>query len=284
LIPPFLYFIIILVIENGGNDMAIRLGILGYGNMGSAIAEGALLKGVVKAGDVYVYNRSLPKMQRAEELGFNAVGSEDELWKSSDMVLLAVKPQFMAEALRSVDKTDEAKAVVSVAAGLTTDRLRDMMPGPVRILRTMPNTPVMVGEGVTAFCEGTDLTEDELDFAQDIFNSIGMIQWIREEDINAVGALSGGAPAYAAMFIEALADGGVKCGLKRDVSYKLAAQTLMGAAKMILDKDMHPAELKDMVTSPKGTTIEAVEALEKGGFRYAVMDAVVKATEKGGKM
>ncbi len=284
MIPPFLYFIIILVIENGGNDMAIRLGILGYGNMGSAIAEGALLKGVVKAGDVYVYNRSLPKMQRAEELGFNTVGSEDELWKSSDMVLLAVKPQFMAEALRSVDKTDEAKAVVSVAAGLTTDRLRDMMPGPVRILRTMPNTPVMVGEGVTAFCEGTDLTEDELDFAQDIFNSIGMIQWIREEDINAVGALSGGAPAYAAMFIEALADGGVKCGLKRDVSYKLAAQTLMGAAKMILDKDMHPAELKDMVTSPKGTTIEAVEALEKGGFRYAVMDAVVKATEKGGKM
>ena len=264
--------------------MAIRLGILGYGNMGSAIAEGALLKGVVKAGDVYVYNRSLPKMQRAEELGFNTVGSEDELWKSSDMVLLAVNPQFMAEALRSVDKTDEAKAVVSVAAGLTTDRLRDMMPGPVRILRTMPNTPVMVGEGVTAFCEGTDLTEDELDFAQDIFNSIGMIQWIREEDINAVGALSGGAPAYAAMFIEALADGGVKCGLKRDVSYKLAAQTLMGAAKMILDKDMHPAELKDMVTSPKGTTIEAVEALEKGGFRYAVMDAVVKATEKGGKM
>jgi pyrroline-5-carboxylate reductase len=111
-----------------------------------------------------------------------------------------------------------------------------------------------------------------------------MIQWIREEDINAVGALSGGAPAYAAMFIEALADGGVKCGLKRDVSYKLAAQTLMGAAKMILDKDMHPAELKDMVTSPKGTTIEAVEALENGGFRYAVMDAVVKATEKGGKM
>ena len=111
-----------------------------------------------------------------------------------------------------------------------------------------------------------------------------MIQWIREEDINAVGALSGGAPAYVAMFIEALADGGVKCGLKRDVSYKLAAQTLMGAAKMILDKDMHPAELKDMVTSPKGTTIEAVEALEKGGFRYAVMDAVVKATEKGGKM
>lgn len=284
MIPPFLYFIIILVIQIGGNDMAIRLGILGYGNMGSAIAEGALLKGVVKAGDVYVYNRSLPKMQRAEELGFNTVGSEDELWKSSDMVLLAVKPQFMAEALRSVDKTDEAKAVVSVAAGLTTDRLRDMMPGPVRILRTMPNTPVMVGEGVTAFCEGTDLTEDELDFAQDIFNSIGMIQWIREEDINAVGALSGGAPAYAAMFIEALADGGVKCGLKRDVSYKLAAQTLMGAAKMILDKDMHPAELKDMVTSPKGTTIEAVEALEKGGFRYAVMDAVVKATEKGGKM
>lgn len=264
--------------------MALRLGILGFGNMGSAIAEGALLKGVVKAGDVYVYNRSNPAMMRAEELGFNTVENENELWQSSDIILLAVKPQFMAEALSAVQKTDASKAVISVAAGLTTERLREMMPGPVRILRTMPNTPVMVGEGVTAFCEGTDLNKDELGLAEDIFNSIGMIQWIREDDINAIGALSGGAPAYAAMFIEALGDGGVKCGLKRDVSYRLAAQTLLGAAKMILDKDMHPAELKDMVTSPKGTTIEAVEALEKGGFRYAVMDAVVKATEKGKKM
>ncbi len=264
--------------------MEYRLGILGFGNMGSAIAEGALLKGVVKAGNVYVYNRSHPAMTRAEELGFNTVGSEDELWKSSDIVLLAVKPQYMEEALAAVEKTDEPKAVISVVAGLTTERLRAMMPGPVRILRTMPNTPVMVGEGVTALCEGSDLTEDELDFAEDIFKSIGTVEWIREDDINAVGALSGGAPAYAAMFIEALADGGVKAGLKRDVSYRLAAQTLLGAAKMILDLDMHPAELKDMVTSPRGTTIEAVEALEKGGFRHSVMKAVVKAAEKGSKM
>lgn len=264
--------------------MEFKLGILGFGNMGSAIAEGALLKGVVKAGNVYVYNRSQGKMTRAEDLGFNTVSSEDELWKESDMILLAVKPQLMAEALGNVTRTNDTKAVISVAAGLTTDRLRDMMPGPVRILRTMPNTPVMVGEGVTALCEGTDLTKEELDFAQDIFRSIGLIQWIREKDINAIGALSGGAPAYAAMFIEALADGGVKCGLRRDAAYKLAAQTLLGASKMILDLDMHPAELKDMVTSPGGTTIEAVEALERGGFRYSVMDAVVKATEKGNKL
>ena len=264
--------------------MSYRFGILGFGNMGSAIAEGALLKGVVKAGDVYVYNRSTPAMDKAKDLGFNTVSSEDELWKSSDVILLAVKPQFMAEALGNIDQTDEEKAVISVAAGLTTERLRDMMPGPARILRTMPNTPVMVGEGVTALCEGSDLTAEELEFAEDIFGSIGMIQWIRESDINAVGALSGGAPAYAAMFIEALADGGVKAGLKRDVSYKLAAQTLLGAAKMILDMGLHPGQLKDMVTSPKGTTIEAVEALERGGFRYSVMDAVVKATEKGSKM
>ena len=223
-------------------------------------------------------------MLRAEELGFNTVSNENELWESSDIILLAVKPQYMEEALSAVKKTSDPKAVISVAAGLTMERLKEMMPGPTRILRTMPNTPVMVGEGITALCEGSDLTEEELDFAQDVFKSIGLVQWIREEDINAVGALSGGAPAYAAMFIEALADGGVKCGLKRDVSYKLAAQTLLGAAKMVLDLDMHPAKLKDMVTSPKGTTIEAVEALEKDGFRYAVMDAVVKATEKGSKM
>lgn len=264
--------------------MAFKLGILGFGNMGSAIAEGALLKGVVKPGHVYVYNRSNPAMLKAEDLGFNTVSSEDELWKSSDVILLAVKPQFMAEALGHIEKTNESKAVISVAAGLTTERLRSMMPGPARILRTMPNTPVMVGEGVTALCEGSDLTEEELDFAEDIFSSIGIVQWIREEDINAIGALSGGAPAYAAMFIEALADGAVKTGLKRDVAYRLAAQTLLGASKMLLDMDLHPGQLKDMVTSPKGTTIEAVEALEKGGFRYAVMDAIVKATEKGNKM
>ena len=264
--------------------MEFKLGILGFGNMGSAIAEGALLKGVVKAGDVYVYNRSLPKMYKARELGFNTVTNEDELWKVSDVILLAVKPQFMEEALGHIAKNDDSKAVISVAAGLTSDRLRSMMPGPVRILRTMPNTPVMVGEGVTAFAEGSDLTAEELDFAQDIFKSIGMVEWVREEDINAVGALSGGAPAYAAIFIEALGDGGVKAGLKRDVSYRLAAQTLLGAAKMIIDMDLHPGELKDMVTSPKGTTIEAVEALEKGAFRYTVMDAVVKATEKGSKL
>ena len=264
--------------------MEFKLGILGFGNMGSAIAEGALLKGVVKAGDVYVYNRSLPKMDKARELGFNTVTNEDELWKVSDVILLAVKPQFMEEALGHIAKNDDSKAVISVAAGLTSDRLRSMMPGSVRILRTMPNTPVMVGEGVTAFAEGSDLTAEELGFAQDIFKSIGMVEWVREEDINAVGALSGGAPAYAAMFIEALGDGGVKAGLKRDVSYRLAAQTLLGAAKMIIDMDLHPGELKDMVTSPKGTTIEAVEALEKGAFRYTVMDAVVKATEKGSKL
>ena len=264
--------------------MSFRFGILGFGNMGSAIAEGALLKGAVKAGDVYVFDRSNPAIGKAKALGFNTVTSEDELWKESDIVLLAVKPQYMAEALGNIDPSEDEKAVISIAAGLTIDRLKAMMPGPVRILRTMPNTPAMVGEGVTALCEGSDLTEEEFGFAEDIFGSIGLIQWVREEDINAVGALSGGAPAYAAMFIEALADGGVKAGLKRDVSYKLAAQTLLGASKMILDMGLHPGQLKDMVTSPKGTTIEAVEALEKGGFRYAVMDAVVKATEKGGKM
>ena len=142
--------------------MEFKLGILGFGNMGSAIAEGALLKGVVKAGNVYVYNRSNPAMLRAEELGFNTVSNENELWESSDIILLAVKPQYMEEALSAVKKTSDPKAVISVAAGLTVERLKEMMPGPARILRTMPNTPVMVGEGITALCEGSDLTEEEL--------------------------------------------------------------------------------------------------------------------------
>ena len=147
-------------------------------------------------------------------------------------------------------------------------------------VRLLPNTPALVFEGAFGLCKETDFKDDEKGFAVNLFESIGIVEWVKEYDIDAICGLSGGGPAYAAMFIEALADGGVKQGLTRPVAMKMAAQTVLGTAKLILETGIHPGELKDMVSSPAGTTIEGVEKLEEGGRRSAVMKAVVAATDR----
>jgi pyrroline-5-carboxylate reductase len=174
----------------------------------------------------------------------------------------------------------EGKALVSVAAGITIDRLQKITNGKTRILRTMPNTPAMVGAGVTAFCRETELLEEEKREIVEIFEGIGIVEWIEERLVNVVAAISGSGPAYLSLFVEALADGGVKNGLPRDLSYQLAAQTMIGTGKMLLETGLHPGQLKDMVSSPGGTTIEGIKALEKGGLRHGVIDCVDKATKK----
>ena len=156
-----------------------------------------------------------------------------------------------------------------------------MTDGTPRILRIMPNTPAMVYEGAFALCSDNDLKEDELAAAKTLYETIGIVEMVPEHLINAVCALSGGGPAYAAMFIEALADGGVKQGLPRATAYRLAAQTCLGTSKMILEKGLHPGQIKDMVTSPAGTTIEGCEKLETGGMRGAVMECIKAAADRG---
>ena len=178
----------------------------------------------------------------------------------------------------------EGKAIVSIVAGITAERLRAMISGTPRILRTMPNTPAMVFEGAFALCSDNDRTEEELKAAIALFEAIGIVELVPEHLIDAVCGLSGGGPAYVAMFIEAMADGGVKQGLPRATAYRLAAQTCLGTAKMILDKNIHPGQLKDMVTSPGGTTIEGCEALERGGMRAAVIDCINAGAEKSRKL
>lgn len=168
---------------------------------------------------------------------------------------------------------------MSIVAGVTVERLQNMIDGTPRILRLLPNTPAMVFEGAFALCSGNDLTEDELEAAKSIYSMIGVVEMIPEHLLDAACGLSGGGPAYVAMFIEAMADGGVKQGLPRATAYRLAAQTCLGTAKMILKRNP-PGRVKDMVTSPGGTTIEGCEALEKAGMRGAVIECINVSTEK----
>ena len=261
-----------------------KIGLIGCGNMGGAILSGALESGVLPKENAYVYDVSSAAMERAAQWGVNLAKDCVDLCHKSDIVLLAVKPQYTPETLAKCQNALIGKAIISIVAGITAERLRTMISGAPRILRTMPNTPAMVFEGAFALCSDNDLTEEELKAAIALFEAIGIVELVPEHLIDAVCGLSGGGPAYVAMFIEAMADGGVKQGLPRATAYRLAAQTCLGTAKMILDKNIHPGQLKDMVTSPGGTTIEGCEALERGGMRAAVIDCINAGAEKSRKL
>ena len=261
-----------------------KIGIIGCGNMGGAILKGALASGVLAPEQAYVYDISPVAMEVAKGLGVNLMTSDEEVCANSDIILLAVKPQNAAEALEQCKKALDGKALMSIVAGVTVERLQNMIDGTPRILRIMPNTPALVFEGAFALCSDNDFLPEELDAAKAIYEKLGIVEMIPEKLIDAVCGLSGGGPAWVAMFIEAMGDAGVKNGLPRSTAYRLAAQTCLGTAKMVLETGKHPGELKDMVTSPGGTTIEGCEALERGGMRFAVMDCVNKATEKSKRL
>lgn len=261
-----------------------KIGIIGCGNMGGAILYGALESGVLPKENAYVYDLNPSMMEKAEKWGVHLASDDEDVCQKADIVLLAVKPQNAAEALSMCKNALDGKAMMSIVAGVTVKRLQNMIDGTPRVLRIMPNTPAMVYEGAFALCSDNDFTEEELTSAKSIYETIGVVEMIPEHLIDAVCGLSGGGPAYAAMFIEAMADGGVKQGLPRATAYRLAAQTCLGTAKMILEMGIHPGELKDMVTSPGGTTIEGCEALERGGMRAAVIDCINMASEKSKKL
>lgn len=261
-----------------------KLGVVGVGNVGGAILYGALESGVVAKENVYVYDINPAMMEKAAAWGVNLAASDEEVCEKSDIILMAVKPQQAQVAFDMCKKALDGKAMMSIVAGITVERLRNMIDGNPRVLRIMPNTPAMVYEGAFALCTNNDFTEEELSAAKEIYTSIGIVEMLSENLIDAVCGLSGGGPAYVAMFIEAMADGGVKQGLPRATAYRLAAQTCLGTAKLMMEKNMHPGQIKDMVTSPAGTTIEGCEKLEVGGMRGAVIECINAATEKSKKL
>ena len=222
--------------------------------MGGAILSGALKAGVFEAKDVYVSDVSTAITDKYKEMGCNIAADNRELGEKVDILLSCVKPQYAAGALAQLGDTLDGKAMISIMAGLTTDSVREMTGGKFRLLRLMPNTPALVGMGAFALDSGTDLTDEEKAF--------------------------GAGPAYIYLVIEALADGGVAKGLPRKTAQNLAAQTVMGAAKMVLETGEHPGFLKDQVCSPGGNTIIGIKTLEEHGVRGAFIDTVIKSTER----
>jgi pyrroline-5-carboxylate reductase len=249
----------------------MKIGVIGTGNMG-----GALLDAFSKnpAHSLTAYNRSPEKLQAAcQRTGAAAAKSAQDAARGQDLVLLAVKPKDMEALLRAIAPAiGQTQIVVSVAVGLPISFYREFLD--CKLVRAMPNTPAAVQAGMTALTFGEDFSAEERQSVLDLFAMAGATAEVPESQMNAVSALAGSSPAFAYMFLEAMADAGCLGGIPRDQAYTMAAQAMLGAAKMVLETGKHPAQLKDEVCSPGGTTIRGVARLERGGFRGTVMDAI----------
>lgn len=261
----------------------MKLGVIGFGNMGSAIAKGFVTKKAMDIKDIGAFDTYKKTIEKAKEDGFNIYNDELDLVKNSDAVLVAVKPIHAKELFEKIAKNLKDKLIISIVAGLESGTIKSWIGSDKRVLRIMPNTPAIVGEGVFALDSESNALDEEKKTVEDMFSAIGLVEWVEERLFPVVTGLSGGGPAYVAMFIEALADAGVLHGLKRDVAIKMAAKTVLGSATQLLETGIHPAVLKDMVCSPAGTTIEGVKALEDYSFRAGVIEAISAATLKSKK-
>ena len=255
----------------------MKYGFLGCGNMGGAIA-GALSK-VTK--DIMVTDRSGKARELARELGIQ-YGTAGEIVSSCERIFLAVKPQMMAGALEPLQEQLQQRKplLITMAAGLTIGRIEELAGGELPVIRIMPNTPVSVGKGMTQYCRNALVAEETLNSFREDMRFSGRLDELDEHLIDAASALSGCGPAYMYMFIEALADGAVACGIPRAKAMEYAAATMVGAGELVLTSKMHPGALKDAVCSPGGSTIAGVRALEQHGFRGAAMDCVAAAFER----
>ncbi|MDD5939331.1 MAG: pyrroline-5-carboxylate reductase [Lachnospiraceae bacterium] len=258
------------------------IGFIGLGNMAKAMIGGILGHRIVSPEDIIGSAATEATMQHMkEEFGIRTDPSNKAVAKEADVLILAVKPLTLPVVLEEImDVVTEDKLIISVAAGKTTKWISQYFSKPVKIVRCMPNTPALVQEGCSAVCRNENVSDDDLKKALHIISSFGLAEVVNENLMDVVGGVSGAAPAYVFMFIEALADAGVKGGMQRKQAYRFAAQTVMGSAKLMLETKRHPAELKDMVCSPGGTTIEGLEVLEKDGFRAAVMEAIDACVKK----
>lgn len=258
------------------------IGFIGAGNMGYAMIKSIAQSNVLKSDKIHVYDVDVEKLSKLRaETGINLSKSENEVVEICDIIILAVKPNMIETVLEKCKNSfDNKKILVSVAVGVPVKFFKKLIGEDKKVIRTMPNTPAVVGEGMTLVSPDTDVSKDELDYVMKIFGCFGKAELLEEKLMSEVTALTSSSPAYVFMFIEAMADAAVLSGLPRNLSYKLAAQAILGSAKMVLETGKHPGELKDMVCSPGGTTIEAVSTLEKNKFRYAVIEAMDECTKK----
>ncbi|MEI9865916.1 MAG: pyrroline-5-carboxylate reductase [Limisphaerales bacterium] len=263
-----------------------NIGFLGAGKMATALARGFVRAELVIPREVIAsdpYSTALKNF--ANETDAKTTASNLDVAKFADVLILATKPDQVGGVLAEISSAFTKKhLLVSIAAGVTLAKLEAGLPAGARVIRVMPNTPALVGEGASAFALGKNASVADAELAKKLLSAVGIAFQVKESLLDAVTGLSGSGPAYVYQFIEALSDGGVASGLPRDIATKLAAQTVLGGAKMVLETGEHPGALKDQVTSPGGTTIEGLHALEKGKLRATVISAVRAATEKSKKL
>jgi pyrroline-5-carboxylate reductase len=264
----------------------LTIGFLGAGKMATALARG-FLRAKLAGPRQILASDPMPAARTAfaKETEARVVDANAEVVQAAKVIFLAVKPDQVATALAEVRSSFTGDhLLVSIAAGVPLAKLEGGLPAGARVIRVMPNTPALVGASASAYALGKSATPADGELAQQLFSAVGAAFAVKESLLDAVTGLSGSGPAYVYQFIEALSDGGVAAGLPRDVATKLAAQTVLGAAKMVLESGVHPGALKDAVTSPGGTTIEGLHELEKGKLRGTVMSAVRAAAEKSRKL
>ena len=264
----------------------MKLGFLGAGKMATALARGFIHAGLAAADSILASDPyEAARNAIAKDAGIKTTAANAEVLKFASVIVLAVKPDQVNDVLAEARAHfTEKHLLISIAAGVTLARMEAALPAGARVIRVMPNTPALVGASASALASGKSATAEDAQLALKLFSSVGVALQVKESLLDAVTGLSGSGPAYAFLMIEALSDGGVAAGLPRDIATRLAAQTLLGSAKLLLETGQHPGALKDMVTSPGGTTIEGLHELEKAGVRGALINAVRAATDKSKKL
>lgn len=258
-----------------------KIAFLGGGNMAEALIKGMLSADVAKSRQMFVTDASPARLEYLKKFNIVFAKSNIEAVREAEIVLLCVKPQVMDGVLAEIaDAAGPSKLVISIAAGITITRLETALTSGPRVIRVMPNTPALVLAGAAGLAKGTRATDGDMALALEIFSAVGKAVVVEEKLMDAVTGLSGSGPAYVFTLIEALSDAGVKVGIPRPLALELAVQTVYGSAKMVLETKEHPAKLRDMVTSPGGTTIAGMHELEKGKFRAVLMNAVEAATKR----
>jgi pyrroline-5-carboxylate reductase len=262
------------------------IGFLGSGNMATALARGVISAGLVKAAQICASDPSpTARNSFAEKIGARTSDGNLDVVQFAQVIILAVKPAHVPSLLEEIRPAiTPGHLLISIAAGIPIARLEGGLAAGARVIRVMPNTPALVGASASAYALGKSATSADAALTEKLFSAVGLVFQLKELLLDAVTGLSGSGPAYVYLMIEALSDGGVAGGLPRDVATKLAAQTVFGSAKMVLETGQHPAALKDMVTSPGGTTVEGLHELEKGKLRGVLISAVRAATEKSRKL
>ncbi len=259
----------------------MKIGFIGCGNMAGAMMDGIVAGGIVGGSDVFAADLDESKLNaKKEKLGIQVTTDNKKVAEAADVLFLAVKPQYYDDVTAELkDYITSDMTVVTIAPGKTLQYMADRIGEDKKVIRTMPNTPAMVGEGMMGMCPNKNVTQEDLATVRKICDSFGKTEVIAENLMDVVTAVSGSSPAYVFMFIEAMADAAVAGGMARDKAYKFAAQAVMGSAKMVLETGKHPGELKDIVCSPAGTTIQAVRVLEDKGMRSAVFEAMMKCLD-----